>query len=65
MQEAYPHLHDRRIAIRIYTAVGNQTLEVRRQQSPQGCDDHRSGHLGAGYKEWQFNALTTTGIGDD
>jgi len=45
--------------------VGNQKLEVRRQQSPQGCDDHRSGHLGAGYKEWQFNALTTTVIGDD
>src|SRR5262249_33557949 len=49
---------------KVGTPVRNQKLEVGRQQGPQGGDDHRSGHLGAGNKERQLDALTTTIIGD-
>jgi hypothetical protein len=50
---------------KVGATVGNQKLEVGRQQGSQSFDDHCRGHLGAGDKERQFNALATTVIGDD
>ena len=45
--------------------IGNQELQLRRQEQAQGFDDHLGGHLRSGDKEGQAQALPGAVVNDD